>query len=106
MQSFMRPSPPSSPRAAGPALALAAVTWLAGCVVGPDPAAPAPPSVTQVTTAPLPATTTSAATTGGAAQHLNIGRDIEGEWWTMFHSPRIAAFAPQGTTPARSRRPS
>ncbi len=88
----MRSSPLLSPRAAGPALALAAATWLAGCAVGPDFAAPAPPSVTQVTSAPVPATTASGATLGGAAQHLTIGRDIEGEWWMMFHSPRIAAL--------------
>jgi NodT family efflux transporter outer membrane factor (OMF) lipoprotein len=68
---------------------------LAGCVVGPDFTAPAPPGLTQVTTAPLPATTARAATIGGAAQHLDVGRDIEGEWWTMFHSPRIAALVAQ-----------
>ncbi len=90
------PSPPlSPPRAAGPALALAVVTLFAGCAVGPDFATPAPPTFTQVTSAPLPAATTSAATAGGAAQHLTIGRDIEGEWWTMFHSPRIAALVAQ-----------
>jgi NodT family efflux transporter outer membrane factor (OMF) lipoprotein len=75
--------------------ALAAVSWLAGCTVGPDFAAPASPTLTQVTNSPLPAATTSAATTGGAAQHLDIGRDIESEWWTMFHSPRIAALVAQ-----------
>jgi NodT family efflux transporter outer membrane factor (OMF) lipoprotein len=91
----MRSPPLSSRQPAGAALALAATTFLAGCVVGPDFAAPAPPTFTQVTTAPLPTTTTSAATTGGAAQHLDIGRDIEGEWWTMFHSPRIAALVAQ-----------
>jgi NodT family efflux transporter outer membrane factor (OMF) lipoprotein len=90
------PSPPSSPhRAVGPTLALAAATLLGGCVVGPDFAAPTPPNFTQVTTEPLPTATTSAATTGGAAQHLDIGRDIEGEWWTMFHSSQIAALVAQ-----------
>jgi NodT family efflux transporter outer membrane factor (OMF) lipoprotein len=68
---------------------------LAGCVVGPNFTVPAPPGFSRVTSAPLPAATTSAATTGGAAQHLDIGRDIEGEWWTMFHSPRIAALVDQ-----------
>jgi NodT family efflux transporter outer membrane factor (OMF) lipoprotein len=79
----------------GYALALAAATLLAGCAVGPDFTAPAPPTFTQVTTTPLPAATTSAATTGGVAQRLDLGRDIEGEWWTMFHSPRIAALVAQ-----------
>jgi NodT family efflux transporter outer membrane factor (OMF) lipoprotein len=91
----MRPLSPLPPRAAGAALALAAATLLAGCVVGPDFAAPVPPTFTQVTTTRLPATTVSAATMGGAAQHLDVGRDIEGEWWTMFHSPRIAALVAQ-----------
>ncbi len=88
----MRSRHHSFPRPAGPALALTAATLLAGCAVGPDFTAPAPPSLTQLTTEPMPATTARAATTGGAAQHLDVGRDIEGEWWTMFHSPRIAAL--------------
>jgi NodT family efflux transporter outer membrane factor (OMF) lipoprotein len=91
----MRSRSPSFSCAAGPILTLAAATLLAGCVVGPNFAAPTPPTFTQVTTAPLAATTTSAATTGGAAQNLDIGRDIEGEWWTMFHSPRISALVAQ-----------
>ncbi len=91
----MRSSPLSFPHAVGTALMLAASILLSGCVVGPDFAPPALPAMTQVTTAPLPTTTTSAATTGGAAQNLVIGRDIEGEWWTMFHSQRIAALVVQ-----------
>jgi outer membrane protein TolC len=74
---------------------MAAAALLGGCTVGPDFTAPAPPPFTQVTTAPLPAATTSAATFGGAAQQLDTGRDIEGEWWTMFHSPRIKALVAQ-----------
>jgi outer membrane protein TolC len=94
----MRPPPSSSPRAVGPTLALA-VTLLAGCIVGPDFAVPAVPPFAQVTTAPVPATTNSAMSTGGAAQSLDISRDIEGEWWTMFHSPQIAASVAQALKP-------
>ncbi len=65
---------------------------LAGCTAGPDYKAPAAPSATRFTAVPLPDKTASAATPGGAAQVLAEGRDIPGDWWTMFHSPEITAL--------------
>ena len=58
----------------------------AGCAVGPNFKRPAPPNVGGYT--PAPASTTSSTTNvaGGEAQHLVEGRDIPGEWWTLFHS--------------------
>jgi NodT family efflux transporter outer membrane factor (OMF) lipoprotein len=57
-----------------------------GCVVGPNFKKPAPPQVPGYT--PTPPTTTSGApnVAGGEAQSFVEGRDIPGDWWTMFHS--------------------
>ena len=68
-------------------LAVAAVTAgiTAGCAVGPDFKRPAPPQTNTYTEQPLPAETVSAPGIGGAAQRFVSGRDIPGEWWTLFH---------------------
>jgi NodT family efflux transporter outer membrane factor (OMF) lipoprotein len=62
---------------------------LSGCTVGPDFHAPTAPASTRFTEAPLPARTVASATSGGAAQHLTVDRDIPGAWWDLFHSPQI-----------------
>ncbi|HWK45956.1 MAG TPA: efflux transporter outer membrane subunit [Stellaceae bacterium] len=68
---------------------------LGGCTVGPDFAKPASPPVDRVTAGPTPAVTVASETTGGTAQHLGVGRDIPGDWWTLFRSPRIEALVTQ-----------
>jgi NodT family efflux transporter outer membrane factor (OMF) lipoprotein len=68
---------------------------LAGCTVGPDFHASTPPDDARFTETPLPVRTVSARTIGGAAQAFDAGRDIPGNWWTLFHSPRIAALVTQ-----------
>lgn len=70
------------------ALIVAAPTLLltAGCVVGPDFKKPAAPNVGGYTPAPISATSSTANVNGGEAQHFVEGRDIPGEWWTLFHS--------------------
>ncbi len=70
-------------------LAAAAVLLLAGCAVGPDFARPAPPTADGFTRTPAPQTTETADIKGGAAQHLVAGRDLPGEWWSLFRSPQI-----------------
>jgi NodT family efflux transporter outer membrane factor (OMF) lipoprotein len=70
--------------------AIGALLLLAGCMVGPDYSAPSAPAVMRVTENALPSRTASAATPGGAAQSLDTGRDIPGEWWALFHSPQIS----------------
>jgi NodT family efflux transporter outer membrane factor (OMF) lipoprotein len=65
---------------------------LSGCTVGPDYAAPAAPPTSRFTEHPLPTQTVSAATAGGAAQSLVAGRDIQGDWWALFHSPQVSAL--------------
>ena len=66
--------------------ALAVLLLTAGCAVGPNFKRPAAPQVPGYT--PAPASTTSSTTnvSGGEAQQFIQGRDIAGEWWTLFHS--------------------
>jgi NodT family efflux transporter outer membrane factor (OMF) lipoprotein len=64
---------------------------LGGCAVDPDfvePAAPVDAGYART----LPASTLAAPTPGGGAQRINSGRDVPGEWWTLFHSPQISAL--------------
>ena len=65
---------------------------LAGCTVGPDYQGRAAPATDRFTATPLPTRTASAATQGGVGQRLDIGRDIPGEWWTVFRSPQITTL--------------
>ncbi len=67
-------------------LVLPLTVFLAGCAVGPNFQKPAPPDVTDYTTAPLKTTAGTTNVAGGAAQHFSNGGDIPGEWWTLFHS--------------------
>jgi NodT family efflux transporter outer membrane factor (OMF) lipoprotein len=83
--------PPAARKTA--AWAMAAV--LAGCTVGPDYKQSAAPDDARFTEKPMPVRTVSANTVGGAAQTLHDGQDIPGEWWTLFHSPRIEALVTQ-----------
>jgi len=71
---------------------LALPLLLATCTVGPNYEAPEAPNVSRFTQMGLPAQTASAATPGGAAQSMIQGRDIQGDWWTLFHSPQINAL--------------
>ena len=75
-------------------LAAACVVVLAsGCMVGPDFKQPPAPDVKGYTAKPLPLTASGAeGVKGSGAQHLNIGADIPGQWWTMFHSPQLNAL--------------
>ena len=57
-----------------------------GCAVGPNFKRPAPPNVGGYTPTPTTTTTGTPNVSGGEAQHLLEGRDIPGEWWTLFHS--------------------
>lgn len=59
---------------------------LAGCAVGPDFQRPAAPGVGQYTPGTPLAQTASAAVPGGAAQRIQSGRDIPGDWWRVFRS--------------------
>ncbi len=69
---------------------LCALLLLVGCTVGPDFRPPSAPADTRVTETAIPASTVSAATTGGAAQSFARGRDIPGDWWALFKSRQIS----------------
>jgi NodT family efflux transporter outer membrane factor (OMF) lipoprotein len=74
------------PMAAAAALA---VLLLAACAVGPDFVAPPAPSDAGYTPEAHPAATASADVAGGAGQKFDLGRDIPGEWWKVFHSKEL-----------------
>jgi NodT family efflux transporter outer membrane factor (OMF) lipoprotein len=75
--------------AAGAAFALLNLT---ACVVGPDFAPPQIPPVAGYTPEKRPAPTASADVAGGASQRFDMGRDIPGDWWKVFHSKELDAL--------------
>lgn len=68
---------------------------LSACSVGPNFRTPAAPSVDGYTAEPLPAQTASSHAPGGQAQHFVLGRDLPGEWWTLFGSTQISQLVAQ-----------
>src|SRR6516162_6805306 len=71
------------------ALGLIAAGLACGCAVGPDFTRPAAPATSGYTRDRLPPATGSADVAGGAAQRFVEGRDIPGEWWTLFRSKAL-----------------
>jgi NodT family efflux transporter outer membrane factor (OMF) lipoprotein len=55
-------------------------------MVGPDFRQPEPPIASRYTETPMPRETAAAPGPGGAVQHLQPGRDLPEQWWTLFHS--------------------
>lgn len=67
-------------------IAILVLLITAGCAVGPNFKRPAAPNVPGYTPS-LPTTTSSSPNVaGGEAQTFAQGRDIPGDWWTLFHS--------------------
>jgi NodT family efflux transporter outer membrane factor (OMF) lipoprotein len=60
---------------------------MAGCAVGPDFQRPAAPAADRYTIDPLRAESVDAA--AGTAQHIALGRGIEGDWWQLFRSDQL-----------------
>jgi NodT family efflux transporter outer membrane factor (OMF) lipoprotein len=71
------------------AAALAAMTFLTSCAVGPDFLQPAAPEVGGYTREPLAPRTSSSDAPTGRSQHFAPGRDIPQEWWALFKSPAL-----------------
>jgi NodT family efflux transporter outer membrane factor (OMF) lipoprotein len=67
-------------------LAGATSMLLCGCAVGPKFKKPTAPANAGYTAAPLSTTSSTPGVSGGEAQQFVDGRDIPGEWWTLFHS--------------------
>jgi len=59
---------------------------LSACAVGPDYHKPAAPSAQTYVAGALPSNTASAPGANGQAQTFVAGKDIPGEWWTLFRS--------------------
>jgi NodT family efflux transporter outer membrane factor (OMF) lipoprotein len=71
-------------------VAMAVVLFTAGCVVGPNFNRPTAPNVGGYTPAPLSTTSSTTNVAGGEAQQFAEGRDISGEWWTLFQSKPLS----------------
>src|ERR1700691_5852901 len=69
--------------------ALAAVTLLASCAVGPNFVHPAAPEITRYTREPMPAQTSATDMPSGPRQVFLEGRDIPQEWWRLFRSREL-----------------
>jgi NodT family efflux transporter outer membrane factor (OMF) lipoprotein len=65
---------------------------LTSCAVGPNFKKPATPPVHDYTPNPITATTGSTNVSGGEAQSFLTGRDIAGDWWTLFQSKPLNAL--------------
>ena len=79
-------------------LAVTACLSLSCCKVGPNFKPPAPPATNKYTALPLPQRTTQVSSAGhaGVAQNFIQGRDISGQWWTLFHSARLNILIKEG----------
>jgi NodT family efflux transporter outer membrane factor (OMF) lipoprotein len=75
--------------------ALATLSALAGCTVGPNFHEPEAPIGAGYTTAPLPQATASAHVLGGGAQSFLEGQDVAFDWWQAFGSPALNALVEQ-----------
>lgn len=71
---------------------------LTSCMVGPNFHPIKGPSTHTYTGLPNPKKTVSTPKQGksGQAQEFLAGRDLPGEWWTLFHSPEINALIVAG----------
>ena len=75
------------------ALLLASVAIIAGCTSGPDYKQPDKPKEQGYTPENLvPQTAAAPGAEGGAAQTFTEGRDIPGDWWTLFRSQELSAL--------------
>ncbi len=72
-----------------PVLAACACAVFSGCAVGPNFQKPAAPDVTGYSPKTLVPTDAVSGVAGGEAQHFGNGKDIVGDWWTLFHSKQL-----------------
>ncbi len=71
------------------AVAFTASLATAGCAVGPNFKAPAPPPVAGYTVTFPTTTAATAGVPGGAPQQFVPGADIPADWWALFHSKSL-----------------
>jgi NodT family efflux transporter outer membrane factor (OMF) lipoprotein len=85
--------------ALAPAIALACALGLGACAVGPDFTRPTAPQAARYTRDTLRAEDAAASDN---VQHIALGREIEGNWWTLFHSDAIDQLVKQAVENNRS----
>ena len=88
---------PRTPK--GLAIVLTYALSLGGCAVGPDFRRPDAPPAARYTHDTLRAEDGSASDN---VQHIALGREIEGNWWTLFHSDAIDQLVTQALDHNRS----
>lgn len=66
----------------------------AGCAAGPDYVRPQVPSVANYMAKPI-SQTVAAPTFAGQSQIFESARDIQANWWTLFHSPEMNSLIEQ-----------
>jgi NodT family efflux transporter outer membrane factor (OMF) lipoprotein len=76
-------------------LVLAGAALLVGCTAGPDFKRPDKPKEQGYTPEKLAPSTSSAPVEGGQAQSFVEGRDIPGDWWTLFRSQELTGLIDQ-----------
>src|ERR1700726_2154505 len=81
------------------AIVSACALSLGGCAVGPNFARPTAPPAARYTRDTLRAEDASASDN---VQHIALGREIEGNWWTLFHSDAIDQLVKQALDHNRS----
>lgn len=71
---------------------------LSGCLMGPNFHPPCPPNIHSYNAKPLPKKTVGIKSAGkaGKSQVYQWGRDLPGEWWTLFHSKEINELVAAG----------
>jgi NodT family efflux transporter outer membrane factor (OMF) lipoprotein len=74
---------------------LAIALAVSSCAVGPDFKAPSPPATEGYTAEALPSQTEATGVAGGEAQRFQLGRDLPGQWWTLFSSSKLNVLIEQ-----------
>jgi NodT family efflux transporter outer membrane factor (OMF) lipoprotein len=80
-------------------VALTCVLSLGGCAAGPNFVRPAVPSAARYTADTLRG---EAASTDTKVQHIALGQEIEGNWWTLFRSDAIDGLVKQAVAHNRN----
>ncbi|MGZ8185847.1 MAG: efflux transporter outer membrane subunit [Methylobacter sp.] len=70
-------------------IVMAGTVLFSGCTLGPDFIRPSSPDIKNYTLEGQAEHTASTSTSSGEAQSLLRGKDIPGQWWTLFHSPQL-----------------
>ena len=72
-----------------PFVAACACLTIASCAVGPNFEKPAAPEVSNYSPHPPAPTDVAGNVAGGEAQRFSNGKDVVGDWWTLFHSKQL-----------------